>query len=206
MKKTIICSLPFKPNVDKVIYESTDMSMKVANREVRFPVNALLEGIITDEDELKVLLLVKQDKNNFYEKNKEFFLEELYQVTDKLHVKVGVEYIYTEFSQTREVHESLLDELIDNIEDDSHILADITYGPKDEPIIIFAALKFAEKHLNCDIEGIIYGLAQFDDNHHVVEGKLCDMSSLFYLSSVADSFECTTSEKARRMMKALISV
>ena len=73
MKKTIICSLPFKPNVDKVIYESTDMSMKVANREVRFPVNALLEGIITDEDELKVLLLVKQDKNNFYEKNKEFF-------------------------------------------------------------------------------------------------------------------------------------
>ena len=53
MKKTIICSLPFKPNVDKVIYESTDMSMKVANREVRFPVNALLEGIITDEDELK---------------------------------------------------------------------------------------------------------------------------------------------------------
>lgn len=206
MKKTIICSLPFKPNVDKVIYESTDMSMKVANREVRFPVNALLEGKITDEDELKVLLLVKQDKNNFYEKNKEFFLEELYQVTDKLHVKVGVECIYTEFSQTREVHESLLDELIDNIEDDSHILADITYGPKDEPIIIFAALKFAEKHLNCDVEGIIYGLAQFDDNHHVVEGKICDMSSLFYLSSVADSIECTTAEKSRRMMKALISV
>jgi len=204
MKKVIICCIPFKPEIDKVIYKGMDETMPAAEREVRFPVNALLDAKINKDDEVKVIVLVKKDKKNFYERNKQRFLDELLQVTEALQVNVQVESIYTDFAETQVVHSALLDELVDKIEDNSYVLADITYGPKDEPIVLFAALKFAEKHLNCDID-IIYGLAQFE-NGHVVDGTICNMSPLFYLSSVSDAIECSNTDVARRMLKALISI
>ena len=36
--------------------------------------------------------------------------------------------------------------IVDEIEDNSHILCDITYGPKDLPIVLFSVLNFAEKY------------------------------------------------------------
>lgn len=57
--------------------------------------------------------------------------------------------------------------IIDEIDDESHIIADITYGLKDLPIIIFSALGFAERFLGCEIDAIIYGQANFVSGHVV---------------------------------------
>ena len=86
MKKVIICCIPFKPEIDKVIYKGMDETMPAAEREVRFPVNALLDAKINKDDEVKVIVLVKKDKKNFYERNKQRFLDELLQV--KRHYKL----------------------------------------------------------------------------------------------------------------------
>lgn len=205
MKKTIICSLPFKPNIQKVVYEDTGMPLPTANHAVRFPINAVLDANLCDGDEVKMILLIKTDKNNFYEENKGLFLEELKDAIGNRHVNVTTEIVYTDFSEKQEVHEKLLGDIIDKIDDESHIIADITYGPKDIPILIFAALNFCEKHLSCKIDGIVYGLAQFGDNHNIVEGKMCDMSSLFYLNSISETVQCGSSDKARQLLKTLLS-
>ena len=206
MKKTIICSLPFKKDVQKVYYEKNNISFEVADHPVRFPINSVLEKNVTDGDELKIILLVKHDKNNYYEDNKKMFIDELKDSIGSKNINIKTEELYTEFSEDREIHEKLLGDIIDKIEDCSDIIADITYGPKDVPIIIFAALNFCEKHLGCNIEGIVYGQAQFGENNIITEGKMCDMSSLFFLNSLADTVECRDSEKSRQLLKTLLTL
>lgn len=205
MKRTIICSLPFKPNIQKVVYENTGMPIETSMQPVRFPINAVLAENVFDGDEVKMILLIKRDMNTFYEENKDSFMYEFNETIGERKVTVSTEVLYTDFSEEREIHEKLFDDIIDRIEDESHIIADITYGPKDMPILIFAVLSFCEKHLACNIDGIIYGLAQFGNGHNIVQGKLCDMSSLFYLNSLVETVECGDPARARKLLKTLLS-
>ena len=77
MKKTIICNIPMKQNVDLSVYSSNDDSIPVSAREVRYPINALLEKTLQKNDEIKVILLVKEDEQKHYLKNQNDFIDEL---------------------------------------------------------------------------------------------------------------------------------
>lgn len=94
--------------------------------------------------------------------------------------------------------------IVDGLDTGSHILADITYGPKDLPVVIFAALHFAEKFLDCTVENILYGQASFADGRPVGT-RLCDMSPLYCLDSITGLVRCDDPDKARNMLKALLS-
>lgn len=205
MKKTIICNVPMKENVDLSLYTSEDVSVPISNRMVRYPVNALLEETLNQNDEIKVLLLVKEDKYGHFKKNVKNFIDELNAINESYDAQIEIIEINTEFSQDKQVHQNLMSDIIDNISNGSHIISDITYGPKDLPIVIFAALGFAEKFLECEIDGIIYGQASFVDGH-VVDTKICDMSPLYYLSSVSNSIYAEEPDKARKMLKSLLSL
>ena len=95
--------------------------------------------------------------------------------------------------------------LIDEIDIESQIMADITYGPKDLPIVIFSTLSFAEKFLKCKIDNIVYGQADFIDDK-VVGSIICDMTPLYCLSSVTNTIKCDDPQKARQMLKSLLSL
>ena len=95
--------------------------------------------------------------------------------------------------------------IIDAIDVDTHIIADITYGSKDMPIVLFSAMGFAEKFLRCEIDNIIYGQANFE-NGKVVNTKICDMIPLYYINSVTDTIHCDEPEKAKQMLKTLLSL
>jgi hypothetical protein len=205
MKKTIICNIPMKEIVDQSVYVSNDLSIPVSSRAVRYPINAMLEETLSAEDEIKILLLLKKDEVGHYEKNKTDFEEELLKVNERCGAQFNIEVLDTDFSQDKSVHEQLMGRIVDEIDNDSHILVDITYGPKDLPIVIFAALGFAEKFLNCEIDGIIYGQASFVDGH-AVNTKVCDMSPLYYLSSVTNTINCDGPDKARKTLKSLLSL
>ncbi len=95
--------------------------------------------------------------------------------------------------------------LVDEIDTEAHIMVDITYGPKDLPIVIFSAINFAEKFLRCEIDNIVYGQATFKDNK-VVGSVICDMIPLYCLSSVTNTIKCDEPEKARKMLKSLLEL
>ena len=203
MKKTVICNIPMKEIVDQSVYLSEDLSVSVSDRAVRYPISAFLENNITKEDDVTVLLLIKMDELRHYEKNKSLFEEEIQAVNAQIGSKINIKVIDTDFSQAKSVHEQLMGRLVDEIEDESHLVVDITYGPKDLPVIIFATLGFAEQHLGCEIDNIIYGQASFVDGH-AVNTKICDMSPLYYLSSVANTINCDSPDKARKTLKSLL--
>lgn len=205
MKKTIICNIPMRENVDLSVYKSDDLSLPVSDRAVRYPINTFLEKTLSPEDEIKVLLLVKKDEYSHYEKNANDFIEELKVINNDINSKIEFKIIDTNFEQKQSVHEELMAKIIDEIDVDTHILADITYGSKDMPIVLFSAMGFAEKFLRCEIDNIIYGQANFE-NGKVVNTKICDMIPLYYINSVTDTIHCDEPEKAKQMLKTLLSL
>lgn len=204
MKKTIICSISMKENIDQVVYSSKDKSLSVSERKVRYPICAFLEKTMESNDELEVIILVKKDKKDYYKRNIAFFKEELEAVNKEIGAAIEYKIIDSEFEEHQTVHEQLLKDIVAQISDDSHIYVDITYGPKDLPIILFTTLGFAEKFLNCTVENIVYGQADFE-NGRAVNTRICDMVPLYCLSSITNTIECTDSDKARSMLNLLLT-
>lgn len=205
MKKTIICSIPMREHVANTVYSNDDGSLPVSDKPFRYPINSLLSQTVKEEDELKIILLIKKDGNSFYEKNTVDYKHEIEIICADTGAKAEFIPIDTAFSQKKENHEQLMGKLIDGIDIGSHIMADITYGPKDLPIVIFSALSFAEKFLKCDIDNIVYGQADFE-NDRVVGSFICDMIPLYCLSSVTNTIKCDDPQKARQMLKSLLSL
>lgn len=205
MKKVIICNIPMKESVDQVVYTSEDRSLSISDRHVRYPINALLENTVSSDDEIKVILLSKNDEYSFSRQHTDEFIAELNQALSSVNVTPIIQVIDTEFSQNKLIHEQLMGKLVEEIDDGSHILVDITYGPKDLPIVIFAAIGFAEKFLDCEIDAIVYGQASFVQGK-TVNQKICDMSSLYYLSSVTNTIRCNEPNKARKTLTELLSL
>lgn len=205
MKKIIICNIPMREHVAKTVYKSEDKSLPVSEKPYRYPINAFLEQTVGDEDDLKVILLIKKDGNAFYEKNTEDYKQEVKEICESRGTRAEFVSIDTEFSQNKENHEQLMGRLIDEIETGAHVLVDITYGPKDLPIVIFSALNFAEKFLECEIDNIVYGQASFEGDK-IVGSIICDMIPLYCLSSVTNTIKCDDPQKARQMLKSLLAI
>lgn len=158
MNKIIICGIPMKDRVDSSIYISDDKSIPASSRPVCFPINAFLEETMKSDDSIKFLLLVKKDGYGNYKKNLDCFKEEFEAVNAEIGATADYVVIDTEFSEEKSIHEKLMGSIVDELEIGANVLVDTTYGPKDLPIVIFTALNFAEKFLECQIDNIIYGI------------------------------------------------
>ncbi len=205
MKKIVICNIPMREHVASMVYTSNDASLPVSDKPFMYPINSFLSQTAKDTDELKVILLVKKDGNAFYEKNIEDYKHELDEVCSTTGAKAESIVIDTDFSQEKEVHAKLMSRLVSEISVSAHVLVDITFGPKDLPIVIFSALNFAEKFLGCEVENIVYGKAEFKEDK-VVESEICDMIPLYCLNSVTNTIQCDDPEKSKRLLSYLLSV
>ena len=205
MKKTIICNIPMREDIAKIAYTSDDLSLPVSKEAFRYPILSLLSQTASAEDEFKVILLVKKDDNDFYKRNVEDFKNELDESLKNSGAKANCVIIDTEFAEEKAVHEELMLRIIDKIDEGSHIMADITYGPKDLPIVLFAALSFVDHHLGCEVDHIVYSQGKFK-NDKVVSAKICDMSPLYYLSYVSNTIKCDDPKRSKQMLKSLLSL
>ena len=207
MKKIVICNISMKKKLDKCVYASNDKALPASDRAVSFPICSYFDNALKAGDDLKVIMLVKKDgKYSHNEKNIEIFKEELTEAIGGRDISVEYKMIDTDFVETSSVHEELMSRLVDEIDVESEIYADITYGPKDLPLIVFSALTFAQKRLACEIEHIIYGLTHFDEKGKTNDSQLCDMVALFYLTSVVSSAPGGNPQDAKRMLKSMLFI
>ena len=130
MKKVIICNISMKKDIDQTVYISDDKSLPVTDRPVRYSINAFLEKTLKADDEIKVLMLAKKNEYSFYEQNAQYFIDELNEANSEIGATIEYKTIDTEFSQDRAIHEKLMSRIVDEIEPETHVLADITYGSK----------------------------------------------------------------------------
>lgn len=205
MKKIVFCNICMSDRNSRVVYSSDDKSLPVSGKEVAYPICSFLEMTMKPDDEIKLVLLAKKDRRNVYEKNVERLKEDFEEANKNIGAKYEYVELYSDFEETKEVFETLMVQIVDLIDVGATILADITYGPKDLPIVLFGALDFAEKFLNCYVSNVIYGQVTFE-NGNVTTSKICDMSPLYCLNSVTRLIHTNDPEKARNFLRSLVSL
>ena len=205
MKKILIYSIPMQVK-QKCVYENGVRNAELSSEAFYYPINSYLAKNLKAEDDLKVILLVKRDGLEREIAAEELCKQELNQINQSIGAHLEYKTISTKFEQTKQVYDNLFNTLIDEIEDESTILWDITFGPKDEPLVVFSALNFAEKFLDCEIEHIFYAQALFDENNKIISTKLVTMDSLFKLQSLVNEVKTNDPRKARHLLKLLVSL
>lgn len=208
--KIVYSNLPMKKELKAFQYQSEGNTLIEYDEKVVFPVNAVLAKSMKKGEKVKVVLLSKADKDGNCAVNAGIFQQELNRIN--LEIGADIEYITltTPFVETRDIHEKLLRDMIGMLEERAEAIADITYGPKSLPIIVFAVLNFAEKFFGVTIKNIVYGKVNFvnDGNGGTkpVDPVLCDMTPLYYLNSLTNSMEYRSSEEAVKALDILLDM
>lgn len=206
MKKIIFCDIPMKKNMNAMVYAGTGNTNCNYSKPVMFAINAVLAETLKKGDEVRVVLLRTLDKAGNSGKNSGLFMQELDSINSEIGAKISYETLESEFKETKDIHETRLKEILDKIEENTEIYADITYGPKPLPMILMCVISFAEKFLNCEVKSVIYGKVDFDDNNKPCNPELYDVTSLYYLNNLTNSMVVDNEKDARQNLNEFFSL
>lgn len=206
MKKIIFCDIPMKRFMSPMVYAGTGNTNCNYSKPVNFAINAVLAESLKSDDNIKVVLLRTLDKDGSSVKNSSLFMQELDAINSEIGAKISYETLDSEFKETKELNEKRLQDMLDKIEENTEIYADITYGPKPLPMILMCVLSFAEKFLNCDVKTVIYGKVNFDENNKPSNPELYDVTSLYYLNNLTNSMVADNGQDARQILKEFFSL
>ena len=200
MKKIVFVDIPIYEKKDKLNYFNTGNVKSKYDKDVLYPINAVFAESLEKNDELKIVLLKSltgdKNKDKQIDVNIETFKEEFNTaVKDK---NISVEYfpLESDFDETKENHEIRFKKMISCLENDCELYADITFGPKLIPMMIFCVFNFAERFFNCHINNIVYGKAIFDENNRAHDGELFDVSPMYHLNNLTNSMVAASGEDA----------
>jgi hypothetical protein len=194
-----------KDQIDRFKYKVIGNSTIEFDGEVVFPINGVLAKTLNKNDDVKVVLLKKDDINGNSDRNVGEFIRELNLINKNIDATIDYKTLSTPHDESRKFQEKLLNEMVNEFSEGLAVYADITYGPKSLPIIVFSVLNFAEKFFNADIRNIVYGKVDFDKSGNPINPELFDMMPLFYLNTLANTMECKDGEQARIMLGSILS-
>lgn len=203
MRKIIICNVAMRESVEPLVYQPDDNSLHPCEQPVTYPILSCLNGLLSSDDSVKVVLLCKCDPNGNYLRNVERFKKEFCEHCGSIVSDPEYRILNTEFDEGKIEAERMLSELVAECEDGAEIISDTTYGSKTMPVVLLAALSFAMKHLSCKVQHIFYGQVYFQ-NEKPTKPRLCDLSYLIYLNSLLYTLKCESSDKARKALDMLL--
>ena len=209
MKKIIFCCMPMKDQseVYAMHYKVAGNSTIEYEGAVRFPVNAVLARTLKEADEVKIVLLKKDDERGNGDKNIELFKAELNAINNKIGADSAYKVIETPFDETNGIQEKLYRAMVGELEDDAQIMGDITYGPKPLPMVMLSVFRFAEKFFGADIKNIIYGKVNFITGESMPRNPVIyDITALYYLNAVTEEIEADSSAEAVKLLDLLIEI
>ena len=154
-----------------------------------YPITIPFENNCSKGDDVVMLTIVTHtEEKNISEDNYIRFSNQIKELAEKIGVNVELLEIPMSPVIQQGSAQKLYKNLISALNDDDEIYADITYGFKYTPIVIFAALNYAyQTKTGVDIQEICYGNL-FDGTPVKQEPKpeLFDVTSLFYMNSISN--------------------
>lgn len=204
MRKIIICNVAMRESIEPLVYQSDDKSLVISDHPVTYPILSCLNGLLSQGDSVKVVLLCKCDPNGNYLRNVTRFKKEFSYQCGSIVAEPEYQILNTKFDENKTETERMLWNLVGECEDGAEIICDTTYGSKTMPVILFAALSFAMKHLACKIQHVFYGQVYFQ-KEIPTNPRLCDLSYLLYLNSLLYTLNCDSSDKARKILEMLLN-
>ncbi|GHT92652.1 hypothetical protein FACS1894140_4990 [Spirochaetia bacterium] len=209
--KTVFCTMLISNDAEPQVYKVDGNSTLESDKKVIFPVSGVLARTLQKGEKVKIVLFATENAAGDYTKYIDAFKEELKAINTR--IGADIEYadkpIVMPFDGNRKTFDQTLRALIAEVKEDTQIIADITYGSKIQPILLFSALNFAEKYFNADIKTIIYGKVDFvpDPNNPDPRAKkipknpvIYDLTPLYYLNSLTNVIDCKSAADARKML------
>lgn len=205
MKKIVFATIPMQM-VQPQHYVSEENKEIEYEGSVRYPINALLAKTLRNGDDVKLVQIVTD--GIYSDDNAKLQKEELDDINSKIGAKIEYVKIEAPYKETSDVVESRFTQIVNKLEDDCMIFADITYGPKTLTPVLFFALGFAEKFFNADIANIVYGRILFDKNKQTAADTavLYDVTSLFYLNSLTSVMSAPDSQTALERLSKFLAL
>lgn len=203
--KIVFSDLPMKKELHALNYKVDGNETIKYDGEVIFPVNAVLAKSMKKGEKVKVVLLSKVDIEGNSAINAGIFQKELNEINRGIGADIEYITIATPFEETRDVHETLLKDMVSKLENGAEIIGDVTYGPKPLPIIMFAVMNFAEKFFSAEIKNIVYGKVDFVGGKPV-NPVLYDLTPLYYINSLTNTMEYKSSDEAVKALNLLLDL
>lgn len=205
MKKIVISTLPSDNRLVKRLYPVDGNDTIQVNEPVYFAVNSALANNLQKDDDVKVILVGTTREDDCVQENEKKFMEELRHFnTVGANIREAV--VTRPFDESKTNFHTLYENLLDQLEEDAELYVDVTFGPKTPVLLIFTVLQFAEKFFNCSIGNIVYSKVIFKKGTpEVIPGSemIYDITPLYMLSSITNTIECSSGEKAVKAVKTL---
>lgn len=203
MKKIVFVTLMMADDMHKRHFPVEGNSFIEYPGEVYYAENAVLAKTMQADDDIKIILLHTNAGDKDGSKNAELFKTELNEL-NTVGAKISFEEIEAEYVVSKNQFKTLYKKLIKYLEKDVELSADITFGPKSLPLLIFSTLQFGEKFFNCSIGNVVYQKIEMKGGKPV-EGTqlLCDYTPLYLLNSFTNTIESSSGENAIAAVEAL---
>ena len=204
MKKIVFATMMMADDMHKRHFPVDGNSFIEYPGVTYYAINSVLAQTMKHDDEIKVVLIQTKGGDNAGSKNVALFMDELNSL-NTYGATISYEIIASEFVESKEKFKKLYNQLIRTFENDAELYADVTFGPKSLPLLVFAAMQFGEKFFDCSIGNVIYLKAEFRNNQFVEGSQMIyDYTPLYMLSSFTNTIECVNGDKAIAAVEALL--
>ena len=194
MMKKYIFALPAE-KTEKCLYRSDE-----AELETRFPILLPLKATAEQGELVNITLIISENSPGTSANFLNLMME-----LKALAEEVGFKYDLTEIriagEETPDKQKRVFEALIETLGDGDSIFADITFGHKAIPLIIFTALSFCYKlRQNAEIRSVFY--ADQSSGTPVIH----DISTLFYMESVIHSVSQSVPDDPLPIIKRILNM
>lgn len=187
MKTTLIYPIRYRFNSTPATYLPGDNEFEIYDSEpVLYPIDHVVAGLVEPANEIEAILVQTcSDERNTdnYVKEAEREIRNKFEGQNR---KITFKVIRTPFASNRAELSDVYMKIRASISPNSSIFADLTYGPKYMPLIMFCVLNYAEKFLNCEIQKIYYG---FFEGKKECPSYIVDFTTLYLLNSFGIMFD-----------------
>ncbi len=201
MQEVYLTAVPLQPLGPKVLYETKNYE-NPANIETCFPIIPILNRN-AGTPEGKTVIAVRT-KNDDTDRNMDKLREEV-RLIGVSGNSIEIRDIAVPEDQMEIVNGSFLMNVLDTIEDDSLIFADITYGTKLTSVMLVYALLAIDRIKDTEVKGIYYGEVVRENNIPKAYFSY-DMTRLMVMSGSIESLDRLGITDKRRMIERLFGL
>lgn len=207
MKKILFVTLQLKKmsDDDKRIYPVNGNTLLEINEPIYFAATAAIVSTLKTDDEVKVVLVKTEGGENAGDENAKLFKEELDHFNKAIGANISYKIISGPFDLSQTNFKHIFKDLLNELEHNAEIYADITFGPRTLPLLLFPIFQFAEKFFDNSISYIVYAKVEFDENKKIIAGSemIYDITPLYLMNSFTNLIETSSSERAIKAIEAL---
>lgn len=191
MKATLIYPIRYRFKSEKAVYLPGDSQFELYDQEpVFYPINHIIKGLVNSSDEIEVILVQTISETRTTDEYVDDAKKEIYEKLSSCNENIKFKIVKVPFASTKEGLGEAYKKIRSSITPNSNIYADLTFGAKYMPLILFCVFNYAEKYLSCEIKKLYYGFYEGDNS---TPNYIVDFTTLYLLNNFGIMFDGTRS-------------